>query len=365
MNVLIIGPTSRLVQILQAIPGIGSTFYALEPGEKNAEVVLLDDIDFPQFELTLATFPDTKLIYVFNARTGLDDERYKRIREKCAMHNMPLVTDLSDGQVSEEIERSLFPDRIAEKVQPSIALVSCHRRAGRLTFARAIAKAVSSQVEGSVGLVDLNPYAYMEKRTGIFHLYREYEAGMLNPSRVKSLAASNGNLYEIGGNSRLDVARDFEPEPLKHVLGMIEEAFDFTVYAVSPYWDNTLTLIPLKSVKRKYLLATSKAKEMDEFYAAMQQVYYLTRQTLRGHPFFFNLDGIGGESKAVVSGKLGSGAVVSAPLLPRLKAGDDVEILGLVERFAQTLVADLKLKGKDSSAVTAKPFWRRLLRSAT
>ncbi|MFM9329023.1 hypothetical protein [Paenibacillus mesotrionivorans] len=359
MKVTVIGTTSRLVQLVRDIPGVQDVYYSNNSERQPADWVILDGVEYAPLEQILGT-ESGKIIYVYPARQGFDEPHYKRMREKCNLHQVPILTDLSDDQLTEEVERRLFPDRFVEQIQPSLALIGCHRNAGRKTIGRALARELATRTTGKVGFIDLDPYAYSLKEGTIWQLYREYEAGVLTVARIQESAILRDGVWEIGGNPKLDAARAFQPEKIEQLLRLVEQAFDVTIFSIAPYWDNSLTLVPLKIFPRQYLLATSQAAAMDEFYEVMSQLYFLTWLNLRERPFIFNYEGQGMEPKAAVASKLGAGAIASIPYSSRLQGNDDTQLIqSLLVRFTDVLISELQLPRKELLAAK-KGFVQRL-----
>ncbi|WP_088834423.1 hypothetical protein [Paenibacillus tyrfis] len=348
MNILIIGETSRLLPLVRVIPDVEDVHYALKPDTSiTADILVLDHIDAAMLQSIHHTHPNKRMVYVYSARGGLNHENYKTMREGCQRRQIPLVTDIADDQLIEELEKCLFPNRMKAKPQPAIALVGCHRRAGKNTFAQSIAEIMAQKITGAVGWIDLDPYALDDHDSGnasIWSLYREYESGVLSPERIRETARRDDEgVYRIVGNAKLDTARQYKPQLLEQVIRMSFQAFDFTVFTVSPYWDNTLTLVPLRLIDRKYLVATSRVEEMQEFYAAKPQINFHTHLDLTGVPFIFNFDGLDNETEKIVSAKLGANAVVTVPNLPRMKVKETDEIREKFEPLADRWITELSL----------------------
>jgi hypothetical protein len=345
VKVLIIGSTSRLVPILLSIPGVTDVFYSVEPqNDQQPHALVMDNLDFMALETLLISIPNVPKIYVCSVRTGMVDERYNHIREKCRLHDIKLVQDMTDEQLQEELERCWFPLRFQEKLQPAIAIIGCHRRAGASGLALSLAKTIHELSPLHIACVDLDPYALRSqslKGTHIWQLYQEYEAGVLTPSRIRELTlGSDEGLYHVGGNPKIDTARRYAPQMLEQLLKLIEQAFDLTVYAISPYWDNTLTLLPLKTIKRKYLVATSIAEEMDHFYLAMGQIEVHTHIKLSGCSYVYNFDGLDNESKVQISARLNAAAIMTLPYMPRTKTDNYDVWEPYMKAFAKTVVSD-------------------------
>lgn len=360
MKITVIGATSRLVQVVRDITGVQDVFYSNNSERQPAEWVILDGLEYALLEQVLGT-ESGKMMYIYSVREGFKETHYKRMQEKCNLHQIPILTDLSDDQVAESIERRLFPERFVEKIQPSLALIGCHRHAGRKTIGRALARELAARITGRVGFIDLDPYAYNLKEGTIWQLYREYQAGVLTVPRIQESAIMREDVWEIGGNPKLDAARLYQPEKVEQLLRLIEQAFDVTIFSIAPYWDNTLALVPIKAIPRQYLVASSQAAAMDEFYEVMSQLYFLTWLDLRERPFIYNFEGQGTEPRAAVASKLGAGAIASIPYVTRLQGSDDTPLMQeLLGRFADTLVSELQLSRKERQ-IASKGLLKRMM----
>ncbi|MEI7026185.1 hypothetical protein [Paenibacillus sp. y28] len=363
MKVLVIGATSRIVPMLQEITGITDAHYVRECRSDEelpaVDIMLLDGLSFPEVEAVLQRRSSADLVYVYNARKGIIAEHHKQVQDVCLHHQMAMLTDVSDQHLSADLERRLFPERFKDIKRPSVALISCHRRSGRQTISGSLAKALVEQTGCRIGLVDLNPYAYEDKGPSIWQCMQEYEAGLLTPLRVREISEEiSSGVYRIGGNAKLDHARRYDPVKLEQVLRIVEQAFDFTVLAISPYWDNTLTLIPARMTSQKLLIASSQSDGMSEFYAVLPQVAFLTQSQLdlRSTPFIYNMDGHGLVSRLSISTKLDAASVLTIPYDTKLAAGDQ-----LLQESMQKLAARLAEQGglPLRQTVTVKRTWWR------
>jgi hypothetical protein len=355
LNVVIMGATSRLLPLVRLVPGVLDTHYALSPDPTlEADVFVLDQVDPERTESVIKTFRGKRIVMIFSARNGLDQTEYKTVRELCQCQQIPLITDIADEQVIEELERSLFPHRLLESSQSAVALIGCHRKAGITTLAEAITKCMQEKIEGTVGWVDVNPYAFPTQTHNESHwgnLYQEYEAGVLSPKRIRETAIRQENgVYRIVGNAKLESARLFKPQLMEQMLNMIIQTFDWTLFTIHPYWDNSMTLVPLSVIQHKVLVTTSKVEDMNEFYTVQPQLQFSAHLDLKGLPYVYNMDGLDNETNGLVAAKLESESIATIPYLPRLQAKDHHELKGILGPLVQQWVKDFSLQQKPSLA---------------
>lgn len=369
MRVLIVGKSPRLLTLVQNINDLQEVVYAAEPDQKNYDALLLDDADFPTIELAKQSIQNQKIIYIFSARGGMNDEeerRFAKTREICLLNHILFITDVSDSGLATDIEQRLFPDRFQDKNMnpPSMALISCHRRSGRKIIAESIASALAQRTKSDIAIIDMNPYAFAENtESTMLHLYKEYDAAGLTPNRIKEIAVKrpDGHYY-IGGNPKMDMSRSYSPAKLEQMINIIQQAFHFTIFSISPYWDNTLTLVPIKNVQQKYLIATSKTDEMKEFYSAHQQMQFLFQMNLRQTPYIYNLDGVSAETKNDVAINLQSSSIFHLGLLPN-GSSKKVHIMKAADRLIDNIIVNNHLERLHDSVETAKKSFGFLRRA--
>ncbi|CAN7767049.1 hypothetical protein LJR153_007304 [Paenibacillus sp. LjRoot153] len=367
MRVLIVGKSSRLLTLVQNISDLQEVVYLSEPEQRNYDTFLLDDVDFPMLELAKQNFQNHKILYIFSARGGMNEEeeqRYAKTREVCLLNHISFITDVSDNGLVADIELILFPDRFHDDSSnpPSMALISCHRRAGRKTIADSIASALSQRTKSDIAIIDMNPYSLSENtESTMLHLYKEYDAAGLKPSRIKEIAVQRADgTYYIGGNPKMDMSRGYSPAKLEQMINIIQQAFHFTIFLISPYWDNNLTLVPIKNIQQKYLIATSKVEEMKEFYAAHQQMQFLFQLNLRQVPFIYNLDGVSGESKNDVAINLQSSSIFQLGLLP--SGNKKGPVIKAADRLIESIITNNhleRIQRQDTGNKTSFRFLRR------
>lgn len=329
--------------IIQAIRGVTDIRFSPD-GKTNdtMDVIILDHLPLHSLDRVLADHQERKSTYINNVRSGLRPD-YEQIKEICALRDIPFLVDHADQGIQEEIEAFLFPDRYVDKIQPSMSLVSCHRGSGANSIAMAVAEEVARRTTAHIAVVRMDPYHVTAQTEGIFQLYKEYDAGGLTPMRIKEVAQKKGQLYIIGGNTKMDCSRALHPDKLEQILGLIQSTFDLTLFVVCPYWDNPLTLVTLKTVKRKYLVATSKDDEMKEFYAYMPQIRYLFNVDLRQQSFVYNFEGAGKESKLDVSAQLQAANVLSIPFIPGANPLMSKFTRKGIEKFGSKLIDDYQM----------------------
>ncbi|MEF2246419.1 hypothetical protein [Paenibacillus sp. IITD108] len=318
MKVGVTGKTSRIVAVVQQIKGITDTVFSMDSeGESlgSCDVILLDNLNSKEIDSIWNQYSDTTIAYVMDVQNGIRSD-FGQIKELCVIKNIPFIT-IYEGVIEEEIEKFLFPSRYEGRLQPCISLISVHRKSGASEIARALSQQIADKTTGSIGIVSLDPYDVISVENGITQIYREFDIGGLTPGRIKELATSlDDNLFYIAGNSKLESSRTMDPYKLEQIYSLIQSAFDFTIFVVSPYWDNAMTLVNLKNVKRKYLIATSNRDDMKEFYSYIPQIRYQFELDLRNNSFIFNYDGLGTEAKSSVSNQLSAGCVLQLPYVP-------------------------------------------------
>ncbi|RUS44946.1 hypothetical protein [Cohnella sp. AR92] len=342
MKAVVIGSTSRLTPIVQNIKDLQNTEYMFElTANREIDVVILDHTSLQLLDLAASEYPKAKLIYVYGVRRGLGDD-YDQAKETCGLKGAIFLVDRTDMQVQEEIAREVFPERFQNQRQNAVAFISCHRKSGTSKVVDAVAQQLAEKTQAHIGIVRLDPYDMSASREGMFQVYREYEAGSLTAERVREIAHQKGTIFEINGNPHLEYARTFMPNRLEQILGIIQHAFDVTLLDVSPYWDNSYTLVPLKSVQRKYLVATSKADEMQEFYAVTPHLIRQFDIDLRKTSFIVNFDGQGSETRLNISSFLNSPNIATLPYVP-LNAKNSKHFKNGLGKLVDLIAADYSL----------------------
>lgn len=344
MIVSVTGKTSRIVSIVQQIQGVTDAAFSIDGANiSNSEVVLLDHVSSNELEAYLNQYPGQRFVYINNVRNGLRFD-YENLKELCSIKDIPFLVDQSDKALQEVVERYLFPGRYEGVPQPSFSMISCHRKSGSCSIAESLAEVIAENSTAHICIVKMDPYNVTSKGEGIYQLYREFDAGGLTPARVKEVAEKRAdNLYFISGNPKIESARGFHPEKLEQVINHIENAFDLTLFIIYPYWDNTMTLVPLKRITKRYLVATSRKDDMKEFYSFVPQIKYQFDLDLRHNSFIYNLDGFGSESKMEVSNLLESGCVLSLPYMPGSNPMKKKFVQKGIEKLAHKVIADYGL----------------------
>jgi len=342
MKAFVVGKTSRLAPIIQNIKDLQNTKYIFEFTERlDTEVLIFDHTSLQLLDYAEAEYPKAKLIYVFGVRRGLDND-YDQAKEACEIKGITFLVDRTDSQIQDEIARAIFPERFQTQRQNAVAFVSCHRKSGTSKVVDFIAQQLSEKTNASIGVIRMDPYAFNSTYEGMFQLYREYESGGLTAVRVKEIAQQKGNIFEITGNPHLEYARTFIPNRMEQVIGIIQHAFDVTLIDVSPYWDNSFTLVPLKAIQRKYIVATSKTDEMQEFYGVTPGLIHQFEIDLRKTSYILNFDGLGSESKMNISTFLGAPNVATLPYVP-LNAQGSKHFKTNLGRLVELIISDYNL----------------------
>lgn len=344
MKVGVIGKTSRIVSIIQHIKGVTDTQFSMDG--KNVgicDVLLLDHVSAIELESYSNEYAKHNVAFIVDIRNGLRSD-YEKIKELCTLKGIPFLVDRSDQGIQEEVEKFLFPQRYEGRLQPALSLIACHRKSGVCLISEALSERIAQRTSAHIGLIKLDPYNVTSHSQGLNQLYREFEAGGLSSGRIKELAeAKRDNLFYIAGNPKMDYARGFHPHKLEQIYGLIQAAFDITIFIVYPYWDNSMTLVALKQIKRKYLIATSKREEMKEFYAFVPQIRYQFDLDLRHNSFIYNFDGYGNEAKLSVSDHLQAGCVLQLPYVPGPNPMAQKFTQAGLQRLAETIVNDYGL----------------------
>ncbi|SDO15620.1 hypothetical protein SAMN04487897_10933 [Paenibacillus sp. yr247] len=339
MKVIIIGRTSRLLPLVQGIHGVTDVLYSIDGESKEPGAYILDHVNPELMEKISEHAAANRVIYVHNVRSGISDD-YDRAKEACKLKDIPFIVDRGDSNVIDEIDRILFPDRHTERVLPSIALISAHRGAGAHMIAKSIGENLLSKTNASIGIINMDPYDVSSNTEGFFQLYKEYEAGGLTTRRIREIAESKNGLHIISGNPKLDFARKYGMDRIEQILSLIQHSFDLTIVLISPYWDNTLTLVPIKMIGRKYLVATSNQQSMNEFYQYLPQIRYLYGIDLRGTSFIYNFEGNGIETKLAISTQLQSSSILSLPYVPSTHPAASKHIQQGISAFSDMLMGD-------------------------
>jgi hypothetical protein len=316
VKAIVVGKTSRLAPIVQNIKDLQTTKYVYEFSERmDTEVIILDHTSLQVLDYAANEYPDAKIIYVYGVRRGMDGD-YDQAKETCDIKSAGFLVDRTDSQIQDEIARAVFPERFQSQRQNAVAFISCHRRSGTSKIVDSIAQQLSEKTSATIGVIRLDPYAFNSVPEGMFQLYREYESGGLTAERVKEISHHKGNIYEISGNPHLEYARTFAPNRLEQIIGIVQHAFDVTLFDVSPYWDNSFTLVALKAIQRKYMCATSKSEEMQEFYGVLPDLKHQFEIDLRKTSFILNFDGQGAGTKSNISTYMDSPNVATLPYVP-------------------------------------------------
>jgi hypothetical protein len=354
LKLMVIGATNRLLPLVRLVPGVLDAHFALSNDSTfEADAFVLDQGEPGHLEGIIKALYGKRILMVFSARHGFEHKEYKAIHELCQDYQIPIITDIADGQVSQELERLLFPHRLLGLPQAAVALVGCHRKAGVKAMAAAITDSIQERIVGTIGWVDMNPYAFCQQIHNKSHwgnLYREYESGVLSPTRIRELAIRQASgVYVIQGNPRLESARLFKPQLLEPMLRMVMQTFNWTLFTLHPYWDNSMTLVPLSMMLQKLWVATSKREEMEEFYSVRPQLQFATHLDLDKHPFIYNMDGLGNETNPLVAAKLESESIATVPYLPRLPNSDGHELKEILSPLAKQWVKEFSLQQKPSA----------------
>ncbi|WP_240420373.1 hypothetical protein [Paenibacillus periandrae] len=317
MKAIVVGKTSRLAPIVQNIKDLQTTKYVFEFTERiETEVIILDHTSLQLLDYAVNEYPNAKIIYVYGVRRGLDGD-YEQAKETCDIKSASFLVDRTDSQIQDEIARTVFPERFQSQRQNAVAFVSCHRKSGTSKIVDSIAQQLSEKTSATIGVIRLDPYAFNSVPEGIFQLYREFESGGLTAERVKEIAREKEKkIFEISGNPHLEYARTFVPNRLEQIIGIVQHAFDVTLFDVSPYWDNSFTLVALKAIQRKYMCTTSKAEEMQEFYGVMPDLKHQFEIDLRKTSFILNFDGQGTGTKSSIATYMDSPNIATLPYVP-------------------------------------------------
>jgi hypothetical protein len=342
VKAVVIGNTSRLAPIVQNIKDMQHTKYVYQIKERlDAEVVILDHTSLQVLDQVSTDYPKVKLIYVYGVRRGLGED-YEQAKEICELKGVTFLVDRTDSQIQDEIAQTVFPDRFQSQRQNAIAFISCHRKSGTTKIVDAIAQQLAEKTSAHIGVVRLDPYDFNATQDGMFQVYREYEAGGLTAERVREIAHQKGKVFELTGNPHLEYARAFQPNRLEQIIGIMQHAFDVTLLDVCPYWDNSFTLVPLKAIQRKYLVATSRAEEMQEFYGVTPDLIHQFEIDLRKTSFLLNFDGQGSETKLNISAFLNSPNVATLPYIP-MNAQNSKHFKNALGKLVELIISDYQL----------------------
>jgi hypothetical protein len=107
--------------------------------------------------------------------------------------------------------------------------------------------------------------------------------------------------------------------------------------------------VALKAIQRKYMVATSKTEEMNEFYGVTPHLLHQFDIDLRKSSFIMNFEGQGSETKMNIATYLNSANVASVPYIA-LAAQNSKHYKTGLSKLVDLLIADYNLPLQEQKA---------------